>query len=251
MTVLVDAHVTLGRGHMTSMTTDDLLAQMDRHGVGRAVISPPDRCLAVANREGDEAIAATCRANPDRFIGAAGVNPWYGDDAVDELRRAVDDGLRMLVIHPPIQGFALLDGVVDPLLAVAEELAIPVYVHTGTPVGSLPLQLSVIARRFPSVPFLMGHMGHSDFWLDAMPAALGAPNIVAEISYKQPLAIREAVTRLGAHRVVFGSDAPHNDLGLEVRKFRLTDLTQEERTLVGGLTLLRILGLDPSAGGAP
>lgn len=247
---LVDAHCTLGVGRYSRLSADELLFQMDKYGVDRAVISSPDRYLAVANREGDDAIIAACHAHSDRFIGFAGINPWYGDAAALELRRSVEEGLRGLVLHPPLQGFMLLDDVVDSLLQVASELQVPAYVHTGTPYSSLPLQLMALARRFPLVTFIMGRMGHSDFWRDAIPAALGAPNIVAEISYKQPAVIRDAVERLGAGRVVFGSDTPYNDLGLEVVKLRAAELAEPAVSAVAGGTLLRILGLrrDPTEG---
>jgi predicted TIM-barrel fold metal-dependent hydrolase len=238
---IVDARCTIGDGRHATLSADDLVDRLDELGVEAAVIGPPDRCIAVYNREGNELVRTACVRHPGRLIGFASVNPWYGDGAVEELRRAAAAGLAGLILHPPRQGFILVDDVANAVLEVAGELGLPVYVGTGTPAYSLPLQLTEVARRFPQLRFLMGHMGHSDFWIDSIPAAEAAPNIFAEISYKQPHVIAAAVATLGAERVVYGSDAPFNSMRLELEKFMLADLTDRERELVAGETLLSLL----------
>jgi predicted TIM-barrel fold metal-dependent hydrolase len=67
------------------------------------------------------------------------------------------------------------------------------------------------------------------------------PNIYAEVSYKQPSVIVDAVAQLGADRVVYGSDTPFNDMRLEVEKFRAAELDDRARELVGAETLLSLL----------
>jgi predicted TIM-barrel fold metal-dependent hydrolase len=238
---VVDARCTIGDGRHATLSPDELVGLLDELGVEAAVVGPPDRCLAVYNREGNELVRAACLRHPDRLIGFATVNPWYGDAAVEELRRAADEGLVGLILHPPRQGFILVDDLPDAVLEAAGELELLVYVGTGTPAYSLPLQLTEVARRFPEVRFLMGHMGHSDFWIDSIPAALAAPNIVAELSYKQPHVIVAAVAALGPERVVYGSDAPFNAMRLELEKFMEADLDDRQRELVAGETLLSLL----------
>lgn len=238
---IVDARCTIGAGRQCTLDPDELVRRLDELGIEAAVVSAPDRCLAVANREGNDFVVDACRRHPDRLIGFAAVNPWFGEAAVAELRRAAEAGLRGVVLHPALQGFLLADDLADPVVAAAGELGLPVYVPTGTPVHALPLQLTELARRFPEVRFLMGHMGHSDFWIDSIPAVAGAPNVYAELSYKQPHTIEDAVRTLGAHRVVFGSDAPFNDLRLELEKFLAADLDDGSRALVAAGTLLSLL----------
>lgn len=238
---IVDAHCTIGDGRHATLSADELVDQLDTLEVEAAVVGPPDRCLTVYNREGNDLVRTACARHPGRLVGFATVNPWYGDAAVEELRRAAADGLVGLILHPPRQGFILVDDVADPVLEVAGELGLPVYVGTGTPAYALPLQLTEVARRYPQVRFLMGHMGHSDFWIDSIPAAVAAPNVFAEISYKQPHVIREAVATLGADRVVYGSDAPFNAMRLELEKFTEVGLDEGERELVAAETLLSLL----------
>lgn len=238
---IVDARCTIGDGRHGTLTPDQLVRLLDELGIEAAVIGPPDPCIAVYNRDGNQLVRAACTQHPGRLTGFATVNPWYGRAAVEELRRAVEDGLVGLLLHPPRQGFILVDDVASAVLEAAGELGLPVYVGTGTPAFALPLQLTEVARRFPHVRFLMGHMGHSDFWIDAIPAAVAAPNILVEVSYKTPTAIAAAVATLGADRVLYGSDTPFNEMRLELDKFMLADLDPREQERVAGGALLSIL----------
>jgi predicted TIM-barrel fold metal-dependent hydrolase len=238
---IVDAHCTIGDGRNVSMSADELVRQLDELDVEAAIVGPPDRCLAVYNREGNELVRDACARHAGRLIGFATVNPWYGDAAVDELRRAIDDGLAGLILHPPLQGYILVDSVADAVLDVAGSAGLPVFVGTGTPAYALPLQLTEVARRHPDVRFVMGHLGHSDFWIEAIPAAAAAPNIYADISYTQPHVIAEAVATLGADRVVYGSDAPFNKMSLELDKLRQAGLDERSLELVGAGTILSLL----------
>src|SRR5690606_35511483 len=149
----------------------------------RALVSPAEGEIAYHNRAGNDAVLAAARASGGRLLAYAVANPWRGRDAVEELRRARDGGARALAIDSVLQGFDLLDGLVDPLLEFAGEAGWPVYVRTGTPPNALPLPLASLARRYPGIPFVMGRSGATDFWIDAAPALRHAPNLYADTAY--------------------------------------------------------------------
>jgi len=130
-------------------------------------------------------------------------------------------GLRVLYLHPPVQGFNLSDRLADPLVELAIEFGSPIYAHTATPICAMPFQLAALAARHPEGRFIMGHMGYSDFWPDAA-AAGAADNIWIETSYIDPDIVADAVEKLGAERLLFGTSAPLASAGAEIRK--ITDL---------------------------
>jgi len=242
MGVVVDCHCHVGIGHEYQQTADELLREMDKYGVDRAVICPVDRCIAVDNREGNDFVLDTARAHPDRFYAFATANPWYRERAVEELRRALGEGARGIKLHPSLQGFLLCDELVYPLVELAEELAVPMFFHTGTPAFSLPMQLAELALRFPQVNFIMGHMGSTDFWLDVIPAAQQARNIYLDTSWSLPDKVTRAIAAIGAERVLFGSDTPLSTLRAEMGCRRATKLTDDARDKVMGGNTLRLLG---------
>ena len=139
MSGYVDVHCRVGPGRPhESRPVDQALREMDRAGIERAWICPTEAYVAVGNREGNDFIAATVRAHPDRFVGCATANPWYQARAVEEVRRALGEGLAVLYLCPPLQGFQLSDELVDPLIEAAREFTAPIYAHTGTPICSEP-----------------------------------------------------------------------------------------------------------------
>jgi predicted TIM-barrel fold metal-dependent hydrolase len=241
--MIVDGHCWLGRGVLMSQTESALLRSMDRSGIDMAAVSPPDTRLVIGNRAGNRALARAVARHPDRLIGYAGVNPWLGARAADELRRARDLGLRALYVNPRIQGVRLLDPHLVGLVETAAELGLPVHIATGTPIAGHPLTLAELARRVDRVSLILGSGGHSDFWIDVIPAMRAAPTLWLEVSYKATHVIREYVEALGAERIVFGSDAPANDQALEIAKLRAAGLAPEAFDAVAGRNLLRLLGI--------
>ncbi len=245
MSLIVDAHCHVGTGYEYRQSPDELLREMDRHGVDRAAICPVDRCIAVDNREGNDFVLQAARAHPQRFYAFATANPWYGERAVAELRRALGEGARGIKLHPPLQGFLLCDELVYPILNLAEESGVPIFFHTGTPAYAQPTQLEELALRFPGVNLIMGHMGSTDFKTDAVPAALHAPNIYLDTSWILPQLVTRAVAAVGEDRLLFSSDSPLSTLGIELGCRRAADLTEAARAKLMGGNIRKLLGEAP------
>lgn len=238
---MIDAHVRFGED-LGVTDVDGLLRLLDTHGVERAVLGPVGRWVAVDNREGNDAVAAATRHHPDRLAGWATVNPWYGRRALDELRRALDGGLVGLKLVPAQQGVPLLSPLLDHLLAEVAGRGAPVYVVTGVPVAAEPFQLTELARRWPGTHFVMGRSGRTDFALDLVPALAAADNLVAETAYNGAGDLRRIVDAIGPYRMVFASDAPANDLGLELARVRRARFDEDARTQVMGGTAATLFG---------
>ena len=226
---VLDAHVATGEmPHFTFPEVADLLRQMDACGVQQAVLGPVGRWVAVDNAEGNRLLAEWTRQHPDRLSHYAVANPWSGSRAADELRRALDAGARGWKVVPAVQGVGLLSPLLEPLLDIAESYRCPVYVMTGVPVAGEPLQLAELALRRPGLRFLMGRSGRTDFSLDVVPAMSLCANIIAETAYNGAGVVTDLVERFGAGRVVFSSDAPFNDLSLELDRVRRARLTSSD-----------------------
>lgn len=239
----IDAHRHLGWDEIESSAVEELLADMDLYGVATSVLVPNARQLAVDNREGNDAVLGAARSHPGRFAVMCAVNPWYGDRALDELRRATGEGAIGLKLHPSLQGFCLTDPVVRPVLAQAAELGLVVYVHTGTPPYAQPLQVAHLARTFTDTTFIMGHAGSTDLKADALAALDLAHNLIMESSWMLPARLELTVQRVGADRVMFGSDAPLSSLSLELANHWAARLPAGDMCAVLGGTAADVLGL--------
>jgi hypothetical protein len=231
---VIDSHCHLGAGFRKRVSVDDLLREMDRAGVEMAVVTTVDEFIAVSNREGNDEVLRAVRSHRDRLRGLAAVNPWFREQGVRELKRCLEAGLSGLKLNSHLQGFVLSDPIVHPLVETCRAFGVPLYAHTGTPIVAEPFQLAELARTFPDVPMVLGHMGYTDFWYDAVPAALQSENIYLETSLIDIMSIRTALDKVGAGRILFGSDFPESDLALELEKMSLLDMTAEDRARVLG-----------------
>ena len=119
------------------------IADMDRNGISVQVMSYPteigligaDEAIPMAQKI-NENLSAAVEAHPDRFRGLAAL-PWADPEtATAELERAITQlGLSgALIAGRPDPGALFLDDErYEPVLAKAEELGVPLYIHPGTP----------------------------------------------------------------------------------------------------------------------
>ena len=219
---IIDAHACLGQGMHLQLGVDELLRLMDEADISTAIVCSVDHYLAVHNVEGNDLLLRAAHKHPDRIVGMASANPWFGEKAVQEVRRALGEGLLGLMLHPVYQGFWLSDPIADPLVKAAAEFDVPVYAHTGTAGIAEPFHLAELARRFPSVRFLMGHAGASDYYWDAVRVVEACENVYLESSWNGPgnYQLLEAQGALG--RLVFGSGAPEYAPCVEIEILRDT-----------------------------
>ncbi|GAA3941617.1 hypothetical protein GCM10023085_24090 [Actinomadura viridis] len=243
--MIIDAHVRLGRGREVSLDVAGLLSTMDELGIDRALVAPDERCVAYHNRAGNELVTDAARESAGRLVPYAVANPWRGAEAVEELARARDAGARALHVDSVLQGFDLLDGLVDPLLEFAADNRWPVYVRTGTPPNALPLPLASLALRYPEVPFVMGRSGATDFWIDAAPALRQASNLYGDTCYAPwDTVLNElgADPAIGTSRLVFSTDAPYTVPRAELGRVLDWPIDDSAREQVLGGTIARLLG---------
>lgn len=198
---------------------------MNEAGIDHAVVAPSTEHVTVRNEEGNSLMAALIATYPKKLSGLAVANPWYGKKAVCLLKTYFEQGLVGLYLNPERQGFHITEALIDLLMEVCITYHKPVYCHTGTPVCAMPFQLAELARRFPSVSFVMGHAGWSDFsGYDVIPAAQQAPNILIETSCTTGSLVRDLIETLGPDRVLFGSGYPQSRPKLEIGKIKYLKL---------------------------
>ena len=242
--MVLDGHVMLGDGRDASLSTDELLDTMDRLGIDRALVSPAEGFLPVRNRDGNELTKAAAATSGGRLLAYAVATPWLGDAALEELRRARDAGAVALKLDSALQGFDLLDGQAEPLVAFAIESGWPIYVRTGTPPHALPLQVAWLAARFPEGAFLLGKSGATDFTHDGPSTLAAAPNVYADSVYVEwPTALAAADPDEHGGRVFFSTDAPFADPAIELALVTEAPYDADVRDAILGGTLADLLGL--------
>jgi predicted TIM-barrel fold metal-dependent hydrolase len=184
------------------------LADMDANGITVQVLSvagpgadlvPGQQGIDLA-RAYNDALAEACARHPTRYRGFAHLPLLSPDAAATELERAVKDlGFHGVLVNGATDGRFLDDAMYEPVLAAAEVLDMPIYLHPGIPteavrdayfnnlpgnfsfsmalstwgwhadtaIHTLRLALSGALDRHPGLKIVIGHMGEAlPFMLD-------------------------------------------------------------------------------------
>ena len=167
------------------------------------------------------------KRHPERIIQSwAAVDPFKGDPAIQEARRAIKElGMMGFHFHPIMGHFAVNDRRLYPLFETIAELKVPVMVDVGTtgmgagmPGGmgakirhAHPSAIDELAADFPNLTIVAAHPGWP--WTDEMTAvALHKGNVFWELSGWAPKYFPQQLKvdirgRL-SDKILFGSDYP-------------------------------------------
>ena len=163
---------------------------------------------------------------------------------VEETRRFLDHPRFLGVkLHPLLDGYHPNDPIVHPLYELVVERDLPVLIHCGHPIFTLPWSIEEAIVAFPAAKVILGHMGHGNIvYINAsIDIAERNPNVYLETSgMPMHTKIREAVERVGADRVLYGSDAPFHHPTVEMSKVRLSGLEAGLVDRVLGLNAVRL-----------
>ena len=131
----------------------------------------------------------------------------------------------------------------DPIFAACSELKIPILVNALDDPFVTPLGIEEIARNFPDVPVFIAHMGTVWNVMEAILVAKRNKNIYLETSSTQLIEVKMAYRDVGPHQIIMGTDWPGSDFEMERLKMRKVIPSEEDRRLVEGENLKRILRL--------
>jgi predicted TIM-barrel fold metal-dependent hydrolase len=121
------------------------IAAMNKHGIDMQVVSyssspqlAPVNQAVELTRAANDRLAASVRANPERFAAFATL-PWQEPQAAAaELRRCVEQlgMVGTLLLGRPGRTF-LDDPLYEPVLAMLNKLKAPIYLHPGFPLSQV------------------------------------------------------------------------------------------------------------------
>lgn len=245
---VIDSHVHLKHGNAarTEWPPQIIVDIMDKAGVDRSIVfamcTTTERALAMA----EEAVTRY----PDRLIAYAYALPSYERSVLEELEAALKGGLfKGIKIHAG--ECKLPDYIIDPVLKLAGRFDVPCLIDVVGDVAAAER----IARSFPETTIIYAHMGR---YQTRDPKLVDSFIQLAE-DYSQVLLdlsgvelvskIDEAVRRVGADKLVWGTDGPYENPDLvtyiqnELDKVRKRSIPQEDKDKILGGTIARILKL--------
>ena len=227
---------------------DKILENMEMAGVDKTVIIPVHRWeYPEANRE----IARLIKKYPERLIGFGRVDPNCPECAYDVAREAVKDlGLKGI----EVSGFQWVNydpAIACPLFERLFTLDVPVLIRGDVDYGLVQRALPQIVERFrdktmiatlsPWAGLGFYHPPYREPLIDIARISRNFYLIVSTVVMTR--SIEEIVLRVGARQVIFGSNAPYSHPTYEIARIESLNLTDEEKMLILGGNIARILGV--------
>jgi predicted TIM-barrel fold metal-dependent hydrolase len=194
-----------------------LLAAAKHSGVRKMCLfslhpDAPEEPTIAQCRQANDYVLAYRDIAPEVVLPFCYVNPRHTKEAVREIERCVGKH-RMVGIKLWVSCRAS-DPLLDPILETAVAFDVPVLQHAwlktsgNLPSESTPEDVAKLAKQHLRARIIMSHLnGHNPRGLEAV---ADCPNVVVDTSGGDPESgmVELAVSRLGSHRVVYGSDAP-------------------------------------------
>lgn len=245
------------------LTPSGLRRYIQQNGIDHAVILAEVNPVTTGtcSNEFTAELAREANALPDppsgpkgRLIPFASLNPYIDNDLAARLEELVlGEGLRGLKVYPVYQLHYTNDPRLYPLYAKAQELGVPVLVHTGSSAfkGARikygdPLHLDDVAIDFPELTILMAHAGRPFWYEQAFWMARRHENVYLEISGLPAKNLLTYFPRLEmlADKVVYGSDWPGNPyIRRNIEAIQALPLSDESKAKILGGNAARILDL--------
>jgi predicted TIM-barrel fold metal-dependent hydrolase len=179
---------------------------------------------------------------PKKIVPWMSVNPK--ENKPEDFEEGVRNGFKGMKLHPRGDGFKAYDtNLLGPFMEALERHDMPVLIHSDpASTNSNPFYIAELARVYPDVTVIMGHMGMVYDTVDAIYIAPRYPNLILETStHVGSGRVLQAVEAVGAERVVFGSDFPASHPLVEMKKIEVVELPKEQEKLVMGENMAKIL----------
>ena len=219
-----------------------MLDWMDRLGISLTLVSG-EQALFCEPLEGNRALEDVLAPHGERFRGYLGFNAFYAR----ELEPLFDDffsrpffvGFKVLADY---HGVPVTDSRYVPVWQYAHAHRLPILVHTWGGAYDAPSLLADIAPAYPEAIFLLGHSGGS-VRSEAEDLAVANPNVYLEFcgSFTVPDSWERTIARVGADRVVFGSDAIAHDIYWELGRLLSQDVPEDQLAAILGANMRGIL----------
>lgn len=215
---------------------DNLLREMDRHGIERSLLLGWYWEKAESCAEQNIFLGQCVRAHPDRLMAFGSLQPRAGQwPALAEMHRVRDYGLIGIgELSPHAQGYAIDDPVFLEILQLASDWRLPVNFHVTDPETKAypgrvetPLpEFAALARDFPRVDFILSH------WGGLLPLRDASVHTLSNLYYDtaaSPLMYDTSIWErfravVPAEKILWGSDFPLNlyprqEGGVEMGRF--------------------------------
>ncbi|MCW5977829.1 MAG: amidohydrolase family protein [Bryobacteraceae bacterium] len=210
-------------------------------------ILPPERPTRLESfRECNKWLLEAMGRFPGRILGYCFVNPGYTKEALEEVRRYVEDhGFIGVKLY---NDYRADEPVVRPLVELTIRLGVPILHHGGhtswldTPQPRISdgSHMAALAGQYPEATLIHAHIGGGGDWEWTVKSLRHAKNVYLDLSGSviDEGTVEMAARVLGVRRLLFACDL---SMTASVGRIRGADLSEEDKRLILGDNMRGIL----------
>lgn len=177
------------------------------------------------------------------------------------MEEYINSGAKGIKFHPMAQCFDPNDDRLEKVYKISSEIAFPIVFHCGrvsnariNNYSDIDMLVKVI-KKYPKIPFVLTHMVdgnigdvfkladmYENVYFDTSIIITGYPSLleVNEPSWRDNEVVEYVVNKVGADRLVFGSDYPWGSPGHDLNRFMEMKLEDCQKSMILGENAIKL-----------
>lgn len=208
--------------------------------VAGSVILPAETEKERLEKENQD-MYALYNAHPDFYVPGLRINPLCLQESLAAVEEAAEKGIRLVGELTPYStgGWSYCD--CAEIFELCQEKGMVVSCHPTT-----DADMTAVCRMFPRLPFVFAHPGEAKSVEEHIARMQSCENAYLDLSgtglFRLGL-VRHLIDKVGAERILFGSDFPVCNPGMYTGGLLYEALSDTEREFVAHKNAERLLGL--------
>lgn len=240
--MIIDAHTawTTYETRGIRFSQEEFISALDSFNIDKAMVCTPSY-LQTDFILGNDRILRLMRKYPKRIIGFSTLNPLFEKEAISELRRCTEKGMKGIKLHCDLSQIPYDNPLTFPIVEEAIELDIPLFLHTAY--DSIK-EAEFVANKYPDATFIFAHIG-TRAWRETASFAKKQKNVILCLSglvFEQGF-LEEAISAVGDERVVYGSDFVFVNPAIYIGIIKNSSIPEKSKEKILGLNIERLLKL--------
>ena len=241
------SHISGGLQPYTDGTVLGLKKSMESNGVSASVILN----IATNAHQQTKVNDFASSVNDNKTIFSFGSVHFESFDALNELERIKDMGLKGVKLHPYYQGFDVDDPKMKPIYKKISQLGLICVFHAGRDYGFAPPYKNTPSKMLKALswfssPVIVAHWGGVDCY-DEVLKLLAGTDAYFDTSFGYSMMPKYYAQKIfekhGADKMVFGTDTPWHTKEMEMRLIESLDISQEDKEKIFYKTACKLLNI--------
>jgi predicted TIM-barrel fold metal-dependent hydrolase len=141
--------------------------------------------------------------------------------------------MKGMKMHPTLNNYEADSPKVYPVMERIQKYGVPLLIHSWSDNLSHPSRIGKLAKLFPDVPIIMGHMGY-EAYTEAAFLTKELPNVYLDTTgfFNAERTLPTVVRIAGNEKIMFGTDSPALNARVEVARIKFADISEEAKKAI-------------------